>query len=93
MKDIILRLFKTHSNLFKDKNRRIWALQIGVYLLRYGTIFQVGQPFDVPRKNGKKQRRWIKNLYFNYRQNKVTYSFSDKPIKGFSQHFTHEKRR
>ncbi len=93
MKNILFRLLKSHRNLFKDQNHRAWALQIGAYLLRYGTVYQVGQPFDVPRKNGKKQRRWIKNLFFDYRNNKITYSFSDKPLKGISEHFTHEKSR
>ncbi len=78
------RLFFTFNKFSKSKLR----LKLGVYYLKKGTIFQVGQPMDLPADQYQQTRRlYIKNLFYNYRDNKVTHTFSKKPIKGLSEKF------
>lgn len=67
-------------------------LEKGVYYLRKGAVFQVGQPFKIRDKATRKiSTRYIENMYFNFRTNMVTHKFSDRPIKGLTEHF--EARR
>jgi hypothetical protein len=74
----------------------IWAnaptyqinLEKGAYYIRRGAVFQVGQPFKITDpKTGKVRTRYIENLYFNFRANKVVHKFSERPIKGLTEHF------
>lgn len=58
----------------------------GNYYLRRGAVYQVGQPFTIKDKFGTR-RRYIDNLYFDFKKNKITHKFSDKPIKGFTEQF------
>ncbi len=68
------------------KSRR--DLEKGIYYLRKGTLYQVGQPFKIVDKHtGKARVRYIDNLFFNYKTNQVTHRFSDKPIKGLTEQF------
>ena len=86
LKKLIILLWKRpkHWRLF------IW-LEIGSWFIRRGAAYQVGQPFILPvKKKGRtiKKTVYIKNLYFNFKQNKITHSFSDKPIPGLTEKFT-----
>lgn len=74
----------------------IWAsapryqrdLEKGSFYIRRGTGFQVGQPFKVKdRGTGKIRTLYIENLFYNFKSNKITHKFSDRPIKGFTEHF------
>jgi hypothetical protein len=86
---------------FKVKMFQLWwfsapkyqkNLEKGIYYLRKGAIFQVGQPFKIKDKHtGKFRTRYIDNLFFNFKQNTITHKFSDRPIKGYTEKF--ETRR
>lgn len=68
-------------------------LERGSYYIRRGTGFQVGQPFRIKDKGtGKIRTRYIDNLFYNFKANKVTHRFSDKPITGFTEKFKVEKK-
>lgn len=84
-------------------NRKILVarlcLRIGAYFIRKGAILQPGQKIKLPKGKGpsltgkgevyrtSSSTVWIQNMYFNFRQNKITYQFSDKPIKDLSENF------
>lgn len=82
---------------FKIKIAQLWwanapAYQInlekGAYYIRKGAVFQVGQPFKIKdRATGKVRTRYIENLFFNFKANKIVHKFSDKPIKGLTEQF------
>lgn len=57
--------------------RKQWRLELGVYYLRRGTPYQPGQAFQWKNAKGKWQQKKIKNLFFNFRQNKITHSFEN----------------
>lgn len=61
-------------------------LEKGNYYLRLGAVVQVGQPIKLQDRFGIR-KRYIKNLFFDFRSNKITASYSDKPIKGISEQF------
>ena len=68
-------------------------VEMGAYLLKKGTMYQVGQPFLIKDEFTKKTKtRYIDNLFYNFKANKVTHRFSDKPIKGFSEPFIKQLR-
>lgn len=68
-------------------------LQRGIYYLKKGTPYQVGQPFVIKDpKTGKTRTRFIQNLYFNYRTGQITHRFSDKPINGLTEQFIPNKK-
>lgn len=83
--------------LIKKIFQLLWAraplyqihLEIGVYFLRKGAVYQVGQPFVIHDKHGKR-KRYISNLYYNFRQNKISHSFSPRPIPGLTEQFKKE---
>lgn len=67
-----------------------WQIDLtkGSYFIRKGALYQVGQPFITVNPVSKaKKTRYIANLYFNFKENKVTHSFSNRPIKNFSEPF------
>lgn len=67
-------------------------LEKGIYYLRKGALFQVGQPFKIrDSKSGKIRTRYIENLFFNFRTNCVTHKFSEKPIAGLTDQFISKK--
>jgi len=74
-----------------DAPKRQIDLEKGAYYLKKGTVLQVGQPVKYKDNKGIIRTKYIKNLTYNYRQNKVQHFFSIYPIKGLSEQF--EKRR
>jgi hypothetical protein len=62
----------------------------GNYYLRRGAVYQVGQPFTIKDRFGKRQL-YIDNLYFDFKKNKITHKFSKKPVVGFSEKFQPKK--
>ncbi len=66
-------------------------LEKGSYYLRRGTKVQVGQPLNVPSVNGGYKKMYIKNLYFNFKTNRVTATYSKKPVKGLTEPFIKKK--
>lgn len=72
-KRILILWFKRPKNW-----RYQWKLEVGVYFLRKGTPYKVGQQFTYKDKSGKRQSQYIQNLFFNFRLNKITHSFSRK---------------
>ncbi len=66
----------------------------GAYYIRKGAIFQVGQPVTSFKKNtNKKQVLYISNILFNFRQNKITATYSKRPVKDLTQNFINESSR
>jgi ABC-type transport system substrate-binding protein len=61
-------------------------IEKGNYYLRRGAVYQVGQPFTVKDRFGTRQR-YIDNLFFDFKKNKITHKFSKNPIKGFTEQF------
>lgn len=80
--------------LIKKLFQLLWAraplyqfyLEIGVHFIRRGAVYQVGQPFVIEDKYGKRTR-WISNLFYDFRKNKISHRFSDRPIKGLTERF------
>lgn len=61
-------------------------IEKGNYYLRRGAVYQVGQPFTIKDQHGTRHR-YIDNLFFDFKKNKISHKFSDKPIKGFTEQF------
>lgn len=85
---------------FKKKLLRLWwadapksqiHLEKGAYWLKKGAVLQVGQPVRYKDAKGKTNIKYIRNLTYNFRLNKITHLFALYPIKGFTEQF--EKRR
>lgn len=75
-------MFKIIFSLIKNKAKLAeWQLQIGAHLIRLGTGYKVGQIIHRPDSKGKKKAMYIKNLFFNFAQNKITYTLDTKPVK------------
>lgn len=87
---------------FKSNRKILVArlqLRVGAYFIRKGALLQPGQPLRLPKGKGPSLRGkgevyrnaptqvWIENMFFNFRHNKITYQYSDKPIKGLSEQF------
>lgn len=71
-------------HVFKNISARQVYLNLGSQLLRSGTALKIGDPQHVPMgkyPNGvpKYKLRYIRNMYFNFAQNRVTVSYTDKP--------------
>ena len=66
-------------------------LEKGNYYIRRGAVYQVGQPFTIQDQYGKR-KKYINNLYFNFKENKITHSFSQKPVPGFTEKFEGSKK-
>jgi len=91
-----LNRFKNWYNFRKKLFQLWWAnapqyqkdLEKGNFYIRRGAIYQVGQPFIiVDKKSLKKRKRYISNLFFNFKSNTITHSFSENPIKGYTEKF------
>ncbi len=59
-------------------------LEKGKYYLRKGARFSVGQQV-VLNRFGNRKKRYIANLYYNFKDNKITASYSNRPIKGITK--------
>lgn len=76
----------------KVRWRSLW-LNIGCALVRYGSIYKIGDPIRnpagispniktrVPTFRAKGSTHFIKNIYFNYRTNSIEYDLSKTPLK------------
>ena len=88
----LIILFLRGVFLNRPKYWRLFInLEIGAYFMRKGAGYQVGQPFVIrSKKQGKyvKKTLYIKNLYYNFKENKITHSFSNKPIPELTEKFT-----
>lgn len=80
---------------FKKRMFQLWwanapkyqiDLEKGNYYLRRGAVYQVGQPFIINDQFGTR-KRYIDNLFFDFKKNKITHKFSEKPIKGYTEQF------
>jgi hypothetical protein len=101
------RAFQFRVNAFKNwfqfKKRLFhlwWAnapksqvnLEKGNYYIRLGAVAQVGQPIHIHNTAGKVVRsRYIDNLYFNFKENKITVLYANNPVKGYSEQFLKTK--
>lgn len=85
IKKIFILLFKQPKNW-----KYLIYTEIGVYFLKKGAKFQVGQPMKFREKKGIKVR-YIDNLYYNFKLNTVTHTFSLKPVPGFSDKYLSKK--
>lgn len=66
-----------------------YYLELGAWFLKKGVGYKPGDPFMLPlRKKGKpyKKQVWIANLYYDFRLNKITHTFTTQEPK-------HEKKR
>lgn len=69
------------SLLWNRAPKEQFYLELGAYFIKKGTVYNVGQPFEYrQRKTDAPKTFYIKNLFYNFRQNKVTYSLSKNPI-------------
>lgn len=64
-----------------------YFLELGAYFIKKGTDYRVGQPFEysqVSRKKGNhkviKKGLYITNLFYNFKENKITYKLDKNPI-------------
>lgn len=74
-------MFKIILNLIYTKaSKEQWQLRIGSYLIRKGTRHKVGDIVHRTDHVGKVKVMYIKNLFFNFSQNKVTYTLDRKRI-------------
>lgn len=91
-------LLKKILILFLKRPKHWWLyvnVEIGAYFIRRGAGYQIGQPFMLPvKRKGLTVRKkvYIYNLFFNFKENKITHSFSDKPVSGYSERFIQKKR-
>ncbi|MDB0599802.1 hypothetical protein PL373_01270 [Tenacibaculum maritimum] len=66
----------------------------GAYYIRKGAVYQVGQPVVAYKPHSKKKKTmYIKNMFFNFNQNKITASYSNKPIEGLTEQFKNVSSR
>ena len=75
--------------------RNFINVEIGAYFIRRGAGYQVGQPFILPLKRKEftvRKKVYIDNLFFNFKENKITHSFSEKPVAGYSERFIQNKK-
>jgi len=73
---IIKRLF---SLLRHRAPKEQYYLELGSYFIRKGTGYQVGDTFKYPSKRGAKTL-YIRNLFYNFNLNKITYKLDKNPI-------------
>jgi hypothetical protein len=79
--------FKRLVSLIKQgAPKEQYYLELGSYFIRKGTGYEVGQPFQFSQISRKKdaptiskKQLIIKNLYFNFKENKVTYTTTTNP--------------
>lgn len=65
-----------------------WQLEIGRIFLIHGANLQVGQPVRFKKeRNGKILKRWVANLHYDFRNNKINTTYQDKPIPKLSDRF------
>lgn len=76
----LFQLLKARAPIYQ------FYLEIGVYFIRKGAVYQVGQPFVIEDKYGKRTR-FISNLFYDFRKNKISHRFSNRPIKGVTDKF------
>jgi len=70
------RIFKMY---WAGASRYQIFLEKGAYYLKKGAVYQVGQPFkQKDKRTGKVSQMYIQNLFYNFRENKVTPSLSVK---------------
>jgi hypothetical protein len=67
-----------------------WQLEIGRVFLIHGANLQVGQPVRFKIRD-KVVTRWVKNLYFDFKNSRLNTSYSETPIKGLSERFNKTK--
>ena len=83
-----IRKLKSRFKLWKAELLVNW----GCRLIREGALLKVGQAVNLPRGEGpsltgrgtvirrKAQVVYVKNIFFNFRENKMTYEWSERPI-------------
>ena len=79
--------FKRLVSLIKQgAPKEQYYLELGSHFIRKGTGYVVGQPFQFSQISRKKdaptiskKQFFIKNLYFNFKENKVTYKLTTNP--------------
>ena len=71
---------------WKPATKNALRLRIGAYYLKRGAGVHVGQRITFrPTKNMAKRPMYIDNLYYNFKQNRVTHTMSKKPVEGFTK--------
>jgi hypothetical protein len=65
-----------------------WQLEIGRVFLIHGANLQVGQPVRFKKTvTGKVFTKYVQNLHYDFRNNKINTTYQDKPLKGISDRF------
>jgi hypothetical protein len=82
--NIIKRIF---GLMVQRAPKQQYFLELGSYFIRKGTGYKVGQPFEysqIKRKKGDhkiaKKELYISNLFYNFKENKITYKLDKNPI-------------
>ncbi|GLB51714.1 hypothetical protein NBRC110019_07530 [Neptunitalea chrysea] len=67
--------------LIQKAPKEQFYLELGSYFIRKGTGYQVGDAFEYKqRRTGKAKTLRIQNLFYNFKENRITYRFDKKPI-------------
>ena len=94
IKDFLTFRFHLLKLRLKGASDDVINLEKGGYYLRKGVKLQIGQPFKTPIPHSNKTNtRYIKNLYFNFAENKIIANYSKKKIPGLTKQFQLEKTR
>lgn len=65
-----------------------WQLEIGRVFLIHGADLQVGQPVRFKNQRSKKiYNRWVANLHYDFKNNKVNTTYSTHEVTGYSERF------
>jgi len=75
-------MFKLILNLLYNRaSLKRWQLEIGVYLLKKGVKWKIGDAVAVPNGRNKSQTMYISNLFYDFQKNRIQHSFtSKKPV-------------
>lgn len=68
------------SLIWQGAPRNQYYLEVGTYLLKKGTGYQVGQVVDKRKVCGKERPVYIDNLFYDFKHNRVNHTLSDKPV-------------
>jgi len=86
-----LRLLCAHKAGTKSKLR----LYIGAHYIKKGACIRVGQPIKLGVTERRKEVtvRYVDNIYYNFKANRINPKLSKIPIKGYSEPFLkHDKK-
>lgn len=70
--------------IVKKRSRQDIFLSLGAYFITVGTVYRVGQPIKMEKNKGGFRTVYLKNIFYDFAKNKITPSYSNKPVKGYT---------